>query len=118
MADRINFLQQINSSAQVGDDLYFVNVNSFGESTGAVNELGPITEIGDNFVVIDGPAPAGFTLVEIESGSISPLFMFRKNNQANVSTLVGYFADVTMTGDSDSRLELFNVGSEVFVSSK
>lgn len=118
MADRINFSQQINDSVQIGDNLYFVSVNSLGESTGSVTELGLITDVGDNFVVIDASAPANFTLAEIESGSIPPLFMFRKNNQANVSTLVGYFADVTMTGNSSGRLELFNVGSEVFVSSK
>ena len=44
--------------------------------------------------------------------------MFHKNNQANISTLVGYFADVTMVNNNTERAELFSIGSEVFVSSK
>ena len=46
------------------------------------------------------------------------LFMFRKNNQSNISTLVGYFADVTMTQNATDRREIFSIGSEIFVSSK
>ena len=120
MADIINFSQPINDSAQVGDILYWVTINASGNSSGDTNEIGPITDIGVNFVEVNGPGatPASLTAVEVEAGTLSPLFMFRKNNQANVSTLVGYFAEVTMSGNSVNELELFNVGSEVFVSSK
>lgn len=120
MADRINFTQQINDSAQVGDILYWTPVDAVNIAAPVPLEIGPITEIGGNFVVVDGPGatPVGLTVAEIEAGVLPPLFMFRKDGQANISTLVGYFADVTMTGDSSGRLELFNVGSEVFVSSK
>ena len=36
----------------------------------------------------------------------------------DISTLVGYFADVTMVNNNTERAELFSIGSEVFVSSK
>ena len=70
MADRINFTQQINDSAQVGDTLYFTNVDA------------------------------------------------ANNAQANVSTLVGYFAEVNLVQNATDRRELFGIGSEIFVSSK
>ena len=127
MADRINFTQQINDSAQVGDTLYFSNMNAAGETIDGPIEVGPITEIGNNFVEVGGEidgviqaatTPAGLTVAEIEAGALPPLFMFRKDGQANVSTLVGYFAEVNLVQNATDRRELFGIGSEIFVSSK
>ena len=120
MADRINFTQPINDSAQVGDVLYFSNMNAAGEATDGPTEIGPITDIGNNFVVVDGPiaTPTGLTTVEIEAGALPPLFMFRKDGQSNISTLVGYFAEVNLIQNATDRRELFGIGSEIFVSSK
>jgi len=120
MADRINFTQPINDSAQVGDILYFTDVDVIGNADPTPIEIGPITEIGNNFVVVDGPiaTPAGLTTVDIEAGAIPPLFMFRKDGQANISTLVGYFAEVNLIQNATDRRELFGIGSEIFVSSK
>ena len=111
MADRINFQQEINDSAQIGDILYWTPVDAANNAAPTPIEIGPITEIGNNFVVVDGPfaTPAPGT---------TPFFMFRKNNEANISTLVGYFANVALSNDSTEEVELFSVGSEVFVSSK
>tara|TARA_R100000234_G_scaffold119579_1_gene102937 strand:- start:2919 stop:3275 length:357 start_codon:yes stop_codon:yes gene_type:complete len=118
MADRINFQQQINSSVQIGDILYFTLIDANGNANPNPTEVGPIINIGNNFVVVDGLAPTGFTDVDIEGGAIPPLFMFRKNNEANISSLVGYFADVTLSNSNINKVELFNVSSEVFISSK
>ena len=54
----------------------------------------------------------------VDENNMSLLFMFRKNNQINISTLVGYFANVTMSNSNTNGAELFDIGSEVFVSSK
>ena len=130
MADRINFTQQINDSAQVGDILYYANHSPTSNQTnGPVIEIGPITAIGENFVeVANGSAPAGWTAADIETGTLTvngvtvpiapPLFMFRKNAQANVSTLLGYFANIRITHNDNDRAELYSVGSEIFSSSK
>ena len=101
MVDKINFTQQINDSVQVGDILYFANVSPTDptQANGPVTEIGPITAVGKNSV-----AP--------------PLFMFRKNNEVNISTLVGYFAEVELSSSNTGRSELYNIGSEIFVSSK
>ena len=127
MADRINFTQPINDSAQVGDMLYFSNMNVAGETTDGPTEIGLITEIGNNFVEVGGEidgviqaatTPTSLTTVDIEGGVIPPLFMFRKDGQSNISTLVGYFAEINLTQNATDRRELFGIGSEIFVSSK
>tara|TARA_R110000744_G_C19015752_1_gene523590 strand:- start:192 stop:548 length:357 start_codon:yes stop_codon:yes gene_type:complete len=118
MADRINFTQQINDSAQVGDILYFTNVDAANNADPTPTEIGPITDIGNNFVEVDSGAPTSLTAVDIEGGAIPPLFMFRKDGQANISTLVGYFAEVNLVQNATDRRELFGIGSEIFVSSK
>ena len=120
MADRINFTQPINDSAQVGDILYFTPVDAVGNADPIPIEIGPITEIGNNFVVVNGPVatPIGLTETQITAGESPPLFMFRKDGQSNISTLVGYFAEVNLVQNATDRRELFGIGSEIFVSSK
>ena len=44
--------------------------------------------------------------------------MFSKDNKANLSTILGYYADIEFKNDSTSEAELFSVGSNVFESSK
>ena len=127
MAGRINFTQQINDSAQVGDILYFTPVDASNNAAPDPIEIGPITGIGNNFVEVGGEidgviqaatTPPGLTVAGIEAGTLPPLFMFRKDGQANVSTLVGYFAEVNLVQNATDRRELFGIGSEIFVSSK
>jgi len=44
--------------------------------------------------------------------------MFSKDNKANLSSVLGYYASVTLRNDSLEKAELFNVGVDVFESSK
>ena len=126
MADRINFTQPINDSAQVGDILFFSTVSALNnETTSIPQQIGPITAIGENFVeVATGSAPTNLTEAEIEANQVAngnfgpPLFMFRKDGRSIISTLLGYFADINISSDSTNRIELYSVGSEIFVSSK
>ena len=108
MADRINFSQNINVSVQVGDTLYYTNVTG-----GASNpiEIGPITEVGSNFVVVNGPnaTPTPF--------ATDLFFMFKKPNLNNAS-VKGYFAEARIATNSNVKTELFTLGSEITQSSK
>ena len=45
-------------------------------------------------------------------------FMFQKPSEQNVSSLKGYYAEVTLTNNSTAKQELFAVGSEITISSK
>jgi hypothetical protein len=44
--------------------------------------------------------------------------MFSKDNKVNLSSVLGYYASVTFKNDSTEKAELFNVGADVFESSK
>ena len=44
--------------------------------------------------------------------------MFGKDTSANISGLVGYYAEVYIKNNSTEKAEMFSVGSEVTPSSK
>jgi len=44
--------------------------------------------------------------------------MFSKDNKVNLSSVLGYYASVTLKNNSQEKIELFNVGADVFESSK
>ena len=98
MADRINFSKKLNSSLQVGDELFYGNPPV---------SLGSIINIGENFVEVDS----------IGSATASDFFSFKKS-QFNKSSLKGYFAKVKMSTNSPQKNELFALASEVTLSSK
>jgi len=117
MADKIKFSKNINESVQVGDELYYSDISS-GTPTAPI-KAGPngatctIEDIGKKYITVD-------SLVTGLSASDS-FFMFLKpeyHGHTNVSSLKGYYAEVSMTTDSTSKQELFAVGSEVTISSK
>jgi len=48
----------------------------------------------------------------------SSFFLFGKDNRVNMTSLLGYYADVEFSNNATIKAELFSVGSEVFESSK
>ena len=115
----IGFSQTVNVSVQVGDLAWYVPTNLQGVQgnqyqTNDIDNIvliGPITNVNNNTLTIDQPlgqAPP----------SSSDFIMFSKDNRANVSGLLGYYAKVKFINDSKDKIELFAVGSEVFKSSK
>ena len=102
MADRINFINKINDSVQVGDELFH------GDT---IQPLGAITAIGEKYVEVDDAAGAVAT----------DFFSFKKVNHVNSyskSGTKGYYASVKMSTEDTSKTKLFALGSEVAVSSK
>jgi hypothetical protein len=125
MADKIDFNENINESVQVGDELYYSDISS-GTPTAPI-KAGPngatctIEDVGKKYITVDS------LVTGLGSGS-SSFFMFLKpehthasllnGGYTNVSSLKGYYAEVSMTTSSPSKQELFAVGSEVTISSK
>jgi len=107
MADKINFQNKINASAQIGDDV-FVSTDSNTTPT----LIGSILSIGDNFIEID--YANGISASDISSDG----FISFQKTQNNMSSLKGYYAKVKMSINSTSKAELFSLGSEVVQSSK
>tara|TARA_R100001510_G_scaffold30001_1_gene26667 strand:+ start:4536 stop:4862 length:327 start_codon:yes stop_codon:yes gene_type:complete len=106
----INLNENINSSLQVGDTLYYVTLNDFPLS----NDVDPIL-IG-KVTNIDGNS------IETEETAATPndgdFLMFVKNNKVNTSGLKGYYAKARLELQTASVGKLFSVSAEVSESSK
>ena len=126
----IQFSDPINFSVQIGDLAWYVPTGTSGVpgnqySTGQVsNNVNPT----NNAVLMGERTDINRTTLpyHINVPSISPLttpfaqdfIMFSKNNKANLTSILGYYANVTMVNHSKGKIELFAVGSEIAQSSK
>ena len=118
----VGFQQAINVSVQVGDLAWYVPTILQGASgnqyqTNDIDQivlLGVITAIGNNTLIIDVPV----TVPPTAPPSTQDFIMFSKDNRANISGIIGYYAKVKFINDSRDKIELFAVGSEIFESSK
>ena len=117
----ITFPNPINVSVQIGDTAYYM-ANSQSLGTHTHSDQSDIVQIGE-IIAIDqatntitcfwNPDPANAS-----APLVGTFIMFSKDNKANLSSLLGYYAKVRFTNNSTDEAELFSVGCEVFESSK
>jgi len=123
------FEQEINVSAQVGDNVYYIMPNANGEFDWAninniVNIGYPISGIinlpasNQYMINIEFPDPCNNCGFNMPPANPTPFIMFGKDNTVNVSGLTGYFAEVEFKNNSNKKIELFSVGSDISESSK
>ncbi len=112
----------LNQAVQPGtsDTAYYADIQDYTLANGDVVsnasefiEIGPITAIDypnkqitcdvDTFVVL----PA-----------VNDFIFFSKDNRANMTSLLGYYAEVEVINNSTEKVELDSVGTEIFESSK
>jgi len=112
------FTAPLNVSCQVGDTAYTVPTTTSGGFTvnnADIVEVGPITSIGGTY-----SAPT----ITIDQNQVSPangsttFVLFSKDNKANLSSVLGYYAEVKFKTNSINYNELFGVGADIFESSK
>ena len=121
----LNFDEPINVSCQVGDTAYYVSTDTtqktgFTVDTGSIVEIGTIVEITqqsgsstflDRIIV--------YSTIEGWSGETAARFIFfSKDNKANLSSPLGYYASVKMFNNSTEEAEMFTTAVNAFVSSK
>ena len=96
------FSRPLNASLQVGDVIYQQEENK-AVKVGVVDRInGRVIELRD-----------------VELMPISGVFiLFAKSNSVNVSSLVGYFANIKLENNSTENIELFSVASDITESSK
>ena len=103
----ITFPNNLNVSVQTGDTACTATSN--------IVELGLINEVGSNYIIVDVP----FALWNSPNPpSANDFIMFSKDNQANMSSLLGYFALFRFQNNSNQDAELFSIGADYFESSK
>lgn len=121
----LTFTEQLNSSLQIGDTAWYVNTGQAGgydtaqsslDNVTPAKKLGTVEEIinqnENNKIIVSNN-------FSNESPVLDDVFiMFSKDNRANTSSLVGYYAEVSLENNSKNKIELFAVGSEISISSK
>jgi|TARA_R100000951_G_scaffold102420_2_gene94515 hypothetical protein len=113
----LTFINPLNASCQVGDFAYYVPTSSSGgfsvASQSNIVSIGPISSItGTN---------ANPTITINNNLSVPPsnaYIFFAKDNKANLSSLLGYFAEVKLKNTGTVYAELFGVAADTFESSK
>jgi len=119
----LQFAQPLNVSCQVGDTAYYVTTGSDGGFT--VDDGSGIVEIGIIVEIQDALATPTLIVRAIDSypgtsDTLSDKFiLFSKDNKANISSPLGYFASVKLKNNvRASAGELHSVAMDVFESSK
>ena len=113
---KLIFSYDVNKSVQVGDIIYYVPVatsNAVNTATG----YGNIVKMGD-CLAIEKRAITVNHDDNMPAPTTSNFIMFSKDNAANLSSILGYYADVKFVNESTSQAEIFSIGMEIFESSK
>ena len=105
----LTFANPVNKSLQIGDTVHYAVVTN--NVTGDPIEVGSVTAFTNTTVTCSIASTA-------DVPTTSNFFFFSKDNKANLSSLVGYYAEVVMKNDSTDEIELFQIGSDVSESSK
>ena len=117
----LTFTAPLNTSCQVGDTAYYVDTVSDGgfttnSTTNNVVEIGQIREITNP--TSNTPTVICDTMLEGGLNDQVKFILFSKDNKANLSSILGYYADVKLVNNSRQYAEMFSVGMEIFESSK
>ena len=113
MPTTLTFTQPLNVSCQVGDTAYYVPTSAsggFNINSSSVIEIGVISNITGLVVTVTNNLVAS-----VPNGSF---ILFSKDNKANMSSALGYYAEVKLKNTSTDYSELFHVAVDTFESSK
>jgi len=127
----LQFINNVdNDSLQIGDMIYFQTPSPLGGFDQQLNEpifVGPVVDIFNaNGVSISSqdwnPPMFSMQVDDINPGgtipSVNDFIMFNKDCSANMSGLVGYFAEVKISNNSREKAEIYCLSSEITPSSK
>lgn len=121
----LTFANKINISAQPGDTTYYVVTSSQGGFDTSLNTTDPTTEndiikIGRIKSIAAGRLSmvVNTDLTASQLPTTSHFISFSKDNIANMTTALGYYAEVKLKNNSTTEAELFSIGCDFFESSK
>lgn len=114
----LTFSSGLNTDVQVGDTAYYVATTTSGtggftsSANNSIVEIGTVasTNFSTNVMTITTTLPDN----EVTT---SHFILFSKDNAINMSSILGYYAEVKMVNNSTSQAELFQVSTDVFESS-
>jgi hypothetical protein len=100
------------TGVMINDNVYYIDSSVTNATMNNVIHIGTVSSFGTNSVNVD-TGSLNFTMP-----TQSDYVFFSKNNEINMSSLIGYYAEVKFTNDSTEEAELFSVGVDVSESSK
>ena len=114
----LTFSAALNVSCQVGDTAYYVTTGSSGGFTinsNNVTEIGVVTAIANP----TSSTPTITITTSLPSSLLgdTKFILFSKDNKVNLSSMLGYYADVKIANNSTVEAEIFSIGTETFDSS-
>lgn len=117
----LTFSAPLNVSCQVGDKAYYASTTADGGFT--KNDAG-VVEIGEIRQISNAQSTSPTVICHTTAGptevghGTTEFILFSKNNEANLSSILGYFASVKMANNSTSQAELYAIAMDAFESSK
>tara|TARA_R110000851_G_scaffold145604_6_gene285145 strand:+ start:433 stop:801 length:369 start_codon:yes stop_codon:yes gene_type:complete len=117
----LTFSAPLNVSCQVGDKAYYASTSpdgGFTKNDAGIVEIGEIRQITN--AQSTSPTVTCHTTVgptEVGHGT-TEFILFSKDNKANLSSVLGYFASVKLVNNSTAQAELYSVSMDAFESSK
>ena len=116
----LTFSAPLNVSCQVGDTAYYITpgtpVGGFTSAQAhAPIEIGQIREISGT---TSDPVVKCITNLGAQIHDSTKFILFSKDNKANLSSVLGYYAEVKLVNDSTAASELFSIAMDTFESSK
>jgi len=123
---RLIFDYDLNRSLQVGDTIWYVQTTNSGSHNVASTNNNDFLLLGDVISVSHQyrkstieVAYSGFDLPEDLGVDLKKAFvMFSKDKAVNSASLKGYYAELEFVNNSNKKIELFSIGSEINQSSK
>ena len=115
----LTFSAPLNSSCQVGDTAYYVDTTTdggFTKNSTDIKEIGQIRQI--NNAQSSTPSIICDTILPGALNSTTKFILFSKDNKANLSSVLGYFASIKFVNNSTSEAEMYSVSMDAFESSK
>ena len=116
----LEFTQPLNVSCQVGDTAYYVSTTTdggFNVASSSIVEIGTIIQIQDQLATPTLTVRTSDTLAGFPETLNNQFIFFSKDNKANLSSPLGYYASVNLTNDSTEEAEMHAVGMDIFASS-
>ena len=109
----LTFSSDINVSVQIGDIIYYSPTTLTGthDTAGTIIELGDVVSISGSTIVVN-----------YQTGTVLPtasdFIMFAKDRSANMSSLLGYYAEFRIVNNSRDKAEMYSVSVDITESSK
>ena len=118
--------QEIYSSLQIGDILFYATPNADvagfkNADENNITKIGEITAINNTTSLDDGTKTTTLTC-NIDTVTTVPttsdFIFFSKDNKVNLTSLLGYYASVKFKNNSTTKAEMFSTACEINESSK